>query len=256
MPNLHITLILLTKNEQENLGRWSKWLPQLTTVNEIIAVDDNSIDNTKKVLKNLETDKIKIKIFDRKLDGDFAAQRNFAVSRATNDWILFLDPDEAPSPKLIDYLNSLKLDPDYCYSIKRYLVYANHVLYHGISTTDNPIRLFNKTSGTFTNSVHEVWTTTNKVLKINQPIFHYSAPSLKMFLSKLNHYSTIRSEELFNQKTKVSLLDIFIYPKAKFIQYYFWHLGFIDGVPGLIICLSLSFYSFLVRSKLWRLYHA
>lgn len=251
----NLSLLLLTKNEQENLVKWGEWIHKLTCVNEIIVVDDGSTDDTKKIIISFETDQLSIKIFDRGVDSNFASQRNFAISKATNDWILFLDADEIPSPKLIDYLNNLNLDNNYCYSINRYLVYNNHVLYHGISATDKPVRLFNKNIGKFIGNVHEVWKTKNKIINITPPIFHYSAPNLKTFLNKLNNYSTIRAQELFLQKTKVNVFDIILYPKAKFIQYYFWHLGFIDGTAGLIICLSLSIYSFLVRSKLWRLYH-
>ena len=253
MPN--ISLILLTKNEQENLKKWT-WIDKLINLNEIIAIDDESTDNTKNILKSFENKKISVKIINKKLDNNFASQRNFAISQASNDWILFLDADEIPSEKLINYINNLNLNNNHCYSIKRYLVYKNTILYHGISSTDNPIRLFNKNSGKFINQIHEIWSTNDKIIKINFPIFHYSAPDLKTFLNKLNIYSTIRAGELFSQKKPVNLFDIILYPKAKFIQYYFWHLGFIDGIPGLIICLSLSFYSFLVRSKLWRLYHA
>ncbi len=252
----NLSLLILTKNEQENLKKWAEWLPKLTVINEIVAVDDNSTDDTKKILKSFESTNLKINIFDRGVNGNFASQRNFAITKAKNDWVLFIDADEIPSPKLINLLNSLKLNENYCYSIKRYLVYCNHILYHGISATDRPVRLFNKNLSKFIKPVHEVLVSKNKIININQPLFHYSAPNLKTFLSKLNHYSTIRAQELFNQKTKANLLDIIFYPKAKFIQYYIWHLGFLDGVAGLIICLSLAFYSFLVRSKLWRLYHA
>lgn len=252
----NISLLLLTKNEQDNLVKWGEWIHKLTCITEIVVVDDGSTDDTKTILKSFETKDLSIKIFDRKIDGDFASQRNFAITKTTNDWILMLDADEIPSPKLINYLNNLNLDNNFCYSINRYLVYHNHVLYHGISVTDKPIRLFKKNIGKYDGNVHEVWSTKNRVINISAPIFHYSAPNLKTFLNKLNNYSTIRAQELFDTKVKVNLFDIMIYPKAKFIQYYFWHLGFIDGTAGLIICLSLSFYSFLVRSKLWRLYHA
>jgi len=252
----NISLVVLTKNEQENLSKWGEWIDKLTCVSEIIAVDDGSTDDTKKIIKSFESNNLTIKIFDRQLDGNFASQRNFAVSKATNNWILMLDADEIPSPKLINYLDNLNLNNNYCYSINRYLVYHNYVLYHGISATDKPVRLFNKNSGSFNLPVHEVLSTKNNIVNITAPIFHYSAPNLKTFLNKLNNYSTIRAQELFDAHVKVNLFDIIFYPKAKFIQYYFWHLGFIDGIAGLIISLSLSFYSFLVRSKLWRLYHA
>ncbi|MFA7301008.1 MAG: glycosyltransferase family 2 protein [Candidatus Shapirobacteria bacterium] len=251
----NISIILLTKNEQENLLVWKNWITKLNRVNEIIVIDSNSTDNTKKILKSFETKNLSIKIFDRELDGNYALQRNFAVKQTNNDWVLFLDTDETPSSKLLNYINNTILNDQFCYSIKRYLVYANHILYHGVSATDYTIRLFNKNFGKFTGPVHETWSTKNKIIKINEPLFHNSAPNLKIFLSKLNKYSTIRAKELFDQKKKPSLLHIIIYPKAKFVQYYLYHLGFLDGIPGLTICLAMSFYSFLVRAKLWHLYH-
>lgn len=251
MPN--ITLIVLIKNEEENLKKW-KWINKLKKINEVIIVDDESTDNSTKIINYIFSKHISIKIFKRKLNNNFAAQRNFGISKATNDWVFFLDADESPSPKLINFLNVTNLVENYCYSFNRYLIYQNNILYHGISATDKPIRLFNKNYGKFCGSVHEIWSNNKKIINIKQPLFHYSFLNLKTFLNKLNIYSTIRANELFIKKTKFSPFDIFLYPIAKFFQNYFWHLGFIDGIPGLITCLSLSFYSFLARSKLWQLY--
>jgi len=254
MPN--ISLILLTKNESVNLKRWSKWLEKLTRVDEIVAIDDNSTDNTKEILKSLETKKIKVNVFSRGLEGNFSQQRNFAVSKAKNDWILFIDADEEPSDKLIHFLNTEKLNLRICYAIKRNLIYIDQVIAHGQAQNDYPIRLFTKNSGKFTNPVHEIWSTENCIVKIKKPLLHYSAPNLKVFISKLNLYSTLRARELFEKHTPVNLFQIIFYPLAKFLQTYLFQLGFLDAIPGIIICTSFSFYSFLVRSKLWRLYHA
>ena len=105
----NITLILLTKNEQENLSKWGGWIDKLIHINEIIVIDSSSTDNTKLILKSLESKRLKIKIFDKKFNDNFANLRNFAVKHAINDWILFLDADEIPSSKLINYLNKLNL---------------------------------------------------------------------------------------------------------------------------------------------------
>jgi glycosyltransferase involved in cell wall biosynthesis len=252
----NISLLLLTKNESENLKRWKEWLLRLTRVDEIIAIDDNSSDNTKEILKSLETKKIKANISNRGLGGDFSQQRNFAVSKAKNDWILFIDADEEPSDKLIDFLNTEELNPKICYAFKRNLIYIDQVVAHGQAQNDYPIRLFTKNSGKFVNPIHETWKTDNCVVKISYAFLHYSAPNLKMFINKLNTYSTIRAQELFQKHARINLFQIIFYPLAKFFQTYFWQFGFLDAIPGIIICTSLSFYSFLVRSKLWRLYHA
>ncbi|MEK7527769.1 MAG: glycosyltransferase family 2 protein [Patescibacteria group bacterium] len=252
----NISLLLIIKNESENLKRWSKWLKKLTRVDEIVAIDDNSIDDTKEILKSLETKKIKVNIFSRGLEGNFSTQRNFAVSKAKNDWILFIDADEEPSDKLIRFLNTEKLNPRICYAFKRNLIYIDQVIAHGQAQNDYPVRLFTKNSGKFTNLIHEIWNTENCVVKIRHPLLHYSAPNLKVFISKLNIYSTLRARELYEKHTPVNLFQIIFYPLTKFLQTYLFQLGFLDAIPGIIICTGLSFYSFLVRSKLWRLYHA
>ncbi|KKR68398.1 MAG: Glycosyl transferase family 2 [Microgenomates group bacterium GW2011_GWA2_40_6] len=252
----NISLLLITKNESENLKRWKDWLPKLKKVDELVVVDDNSTDDTKKIVNNFQSEKLKINLFNRGMEGDFSAQRNFAISKAKNDWVLFVDADEEPSDKLIKFLNIEELNPNICFAFKRNLIYIDQVVTHGQAQNDYPIRFFTKDSGKYINSIHEIWETDNCVVKINKPLYHYSAPNLKIFISKLNLYSTLRAQELFQKHASVNLFQIVFYPLAKFLQTYIWHLGFLDAIPGIIICTSLSFYSFLVRSKLWRLYHA
>lgn len=58
-------------------------------VDEIVIIDSGSTDNTADVSKEFGTS-----FFTRPLDGDFGAQRNFSIEKATNDWIFVLDTDE------------------------------------------------------------------------------------------------------------------------------------------------------------------
>lgn len=58
-------------------------------VDEIIIVDTGSTDKSKEIAK-IHTDNI----YDFKWCNDFAKARNFAISKATHDWILVLDADE------------------------------------------------------------------------------------------------------------------------------------------------------------------
>ena len=104
----NLSLLLLTKNESENLKEWGNWIYKLTAVNEIIVVDDLSTDDTKKILKSFNSEKISVKIFSRKLNDNFSNQRNFGLSKSKNDWILSLDADEIPTTQTIDFINNLK----------------------------------------------------------------------------------------------------------------------------------------------------
>jgi len=223
---------------------------KLNNIDEIIAVDDNSTDNSPKILKELGA-----LVFTKDLNNDFSALRNFAISKAKNDWILFFDADEEPSEKLINWLNNFDFQKN-AYAFKRNIIYQNQIISHGQAENDYPIRLFTKDLGKFIRPVHEVFELQTCPIFISSHINHYSAPNLSTFLSKINQYSSLRAQELFEKKTKCNIFSIVFYPFAKFIDIYFLKLGFLDKLPGLIISISLSFNSFLVRSKLWRLYHA
>lgn len=249
----NISLLLLTKNEQENLKEWERWIHKLNVVNEIVVIDDESTDNTKKILKSFATKELSISIFTRKLENNFSDQRNFGLEKCQNDWVFYLDADEIPTEKTIEYINKLHLKNGENYSFKRDIVYLSHNISRGQCLNDLPIRLFNKNEGKFTLPVHEIWESSANTIDTYQIILHYSIKSLYSFLQKINLYSTIRAQELFDQKHKPHLWEIILYPKLKFLELYFFRLGFLDGTAGIILSLALSFNSFLVRSKLWHL---
>ncbi|HRY91130.1 MAG TPA: glycosyltransferase, partial [Candidatus Gracilibacteria bacterium] len=78
-----ISAFIIARNEQDNIARALKSL--LSFCDEIILVDTGSTDKTKEIALNY-TDKI----FDFKWVDDFSAARNFALSKCTGDWIIYL----------------------------------------------------------------------------------------------------------------------------------------------------------------------
>lgn len=87
-----ISVVILTKNEEENI---SDCIKSLSWCDEVIIVDDNSEDRTIEIAKKLNA-----KIFMRSIDNDFSTQRNFGISRARGNWVLFVDADERISDAL------------------------------------------------------------------------------------------------------------------------------------------------------------
>ena len=249
----NISLLLLTKNESENLKEWGTWIHELTAVNEIVVIDDKSSDDTSKILKSLSSNDLKINIFSRELNDNFSDQRNYGLTKCQNDWVLTLDADEKPTKDTISYINKLNLQKGQNYSFKRNIIYLGHTISHGQCLNDLPIKLFNKNEGKFVNPVHEIWESSSETTDTFQIIVHNSIKSLYSFLQKINFYSTIRAQELFDQKHHPHLWEIILYPKIKFLELYFLRLGFLDGTAGIIFNLAISFNSFLVRSKLWHL---
>src|SRR5216684_4115292 len=92
-----ITVVILTKNEENNIRNC---INSLLWCDEIIIIDDYSTDATLLEISNLKSQNLKIKIFKRKLNNDFAIQRNFGLSKAKGEWILFIDADEIVSKLL------------------------------------------------------------------------------------------------------------------------------------------------------------
>ncbi len=78
---------MIVKDEEKHLDRFLKRINH--HVDEIVIVDTGSKDSTKKIARKY-TDKV----FDFSWDDDFSAARNFSISKATERWILVLDPDE------------------------------------------------------------------------------------------------------------------------------------------------------------------
>jgi len=86
-----LSAIILTSNEEKNIA---DCIRSLTFADEVIVIDDCSVDATVALAK-----KMGAKVVTRKLD-DFASQRNYGLSVATGDWVLFVDADERVSKNL------------------------------------------------------------------------------------------------------------------------------------------------------------
>lgn len=99
--NTTISLCMIVKNEEETLERCLKSVEKV--VDEFIIVDTGSTDGTKDICK-----KFNAKIYDFKWIDDFAAARNFAFSKATKNYILWLDGDDYFTDENIERFVKLK----------------------------------------------------------------------------------------------------------------------------------------------------
>jgi glycosyltransferase involved in cell wall biosynthesis len=100
---------MIVKNEAPVIGRCLNSVTDL--VDEIIIVDTGSTDNTKEIVNNFTN-----KIFDFEWINNFSAARNYSYSKATNDYILWLDADdvilEEDKLKFKELKQNLDLDID------------------------------------------------------------------------------------------------------------------------------------------------
>jgi glycosyltransferase involved in cell wall biosynthesis len=82
-----ISLCMIVKNEEKVLRRCLESIKD--HIDEIVIADTGSTDNTKKIALSYTS-----KVYDFDWVGDFSVARNFVQSKATGEWIIYLDADE------------------------------------------------------------------------------------------------------------------------------------------------------------------
>jgi len=100
---MSISLCIITKNECKILDSFLKKVKPY--VDETIIVDTGSDDSTK-IIASSHTPFV----FDFRWCDDFSKVRNFSISKATKEWILWLDPDEEISKKDLESLKEIIKD--------------------------------------------------------------------------------------------------------------------------------------------------
>jgi glycosyltransferase involved in cell wall biosynthesis len=86
-PMITISLCIIVKNEEDTLGKCLESVAGI--VDEIIIIDTGSTDKTKEIAKNYTSN-----IYDFVWIDDFSAARNYSFSKATKEYILWLDADD------------------------------------------------------------------------------------------------------------------------------------------------------------------
>ncbi|PIR99152.1 hypothetical protein COT87_00965 [Candidatus Collierbacteria bacterium CG10_big_fil_rev_8_21_14_0_10_44_9] len=190
---------------------------------------------------------------------DFSAARNKELAKTKTSWVLFLDSDETLSPELESEIDlTINHQPSTIYSayaIPRLDTFLGRELHHGEPGHAKFIRLARRDFGKWVRPVHEKWIGKGAVGSLKNPILHTPHPSISLFLNKINTYSTLDAQYRYIQGIKSSLWKIAIYPIAKFKWNYLFKLGFLDGTPGIIMAMMMSFHSYLTWTKLYLLWH-
>jgi len=250
---LHLSVVVLTKNEEANI---KKCLVSIEWADEIIVIDDFSTDNTVKIAESRGA-----KVYKRRLKADFASQRNFGLTKANNQWVLFVDADEVVSKDLhTEIVRRVEKGNASGYLIPR----QESILGKALGCSDKPsrdwspghiklLRLASKDKGKWTGKVHEEWKVEGLVDEMNGCLYHDSFPSLDVALKKINYWSSIRAEELFKNGKRVRIWEILFFPLTKFIKNYFFHKGFSEGAYGIVFSGLMALHSYLVRAKLWEM---
>lgn len=240
-----ISIIVITKDEEKNI---SDCLKSVDWADEIIVVDSQSDDKTVELAKQF-TDKI----FIRKWEG-YVPQKRYALNMASSEWILSLDADERVTEELKNEILNLSLGDFSGFKIRRKNFLMNKEITSCGWEKDYQLRLLRKDKASFSDRlVHEKFITKGNIGTLKNPMLHYTFSSFTDYLNKINYYTSLKAQELFTKKKRVSAWTIFSHTVAAFFSFFIVKKGFKDGVYGLIISFLHSVSTMMNYIKLWEL---
>jgi glycosyltransferase involved in cell wall biosynthesis len=243
---MKLSAVVITKNEEEYIERCLK---SLKFCDEIIIIDDFSTDNTVQVAKRMGAI-----VYKRRLNNDFAAQKNYGLEKTNGKWILSIDADEIVSKKLqreiITSVNELNSNIS-----GFYLQRSDLVLGYKMKGTElgkkKLLRLAKKDAGKWERVVHEQWNINGSIGELKAPIFHNSHKNLHEFIETINNYSVLHADANQKENKKATIFKIIFWPKFKFIDNFLLKKGYDDKTFGFVVSMIMAFHSFLAWSALW-----
>ena len=248
-----LSVVLITHNEERNLPRTLESVMPLVRdgKGEIIVVDSGSTDRTVEIAQSYGA-----KVLVEPWKG-FAEQKNSAIDKASKDWVLQLDADEALEPELASEIEvALKANsPVTGFWIPRKNFFLGRWIRHGGFYPDPKLRLVRRGAGRFEEyGAHPTMKVPGPTGKFSHALLHDAYPTLRGYIDHMNSYSSMGAEVAVAEGRRgFSFADIAVRPVLTFIYNYFIRLGFLDGREGLLLHLYHSVYVSWKYAKVWEL---
>lgn len=244
-----ISVCIIAGNEEKNIRRC---IESATWADEIIVVDSFSTDRTVEICNEYTT-----RVYQHEWLG-YIGQKNLIKDMANGPWILFLDADEEISvdlrDEIINEFNSDRIDRIDGYEFPRMVRFLGRWITHGDWYPDVKLRLFRKDRGVCGGKEpHDRTTVNGTVKRLKAPIYHYTYTGIADQLASLNKFTSISADGKYCEGRMFHLSDVALRPILRFFRCYFLRLGFLDGIPGLIIATTVAFGVFTKYAKLWEI---
>jgi glycosyltransferase involved in cell wall biosynthesis len=278
-PALPVSVIIAARNEAKNLPRC---LEALRGVGEVFVIDSQSTDATVEVCRNYGAQVVQFYYH-----GGWPKKRQWAMDTLpiAHDWILLLDADEALTPELVAEIRQSIHDPA---RNGYYIALQQHFLGHRLRHSGASLwklALFRRGQGHYEcrlreqdasmadMEVHEHVVVDGATARLRHPLVHHNVESLSRYIQKHNEYSNWEARVWLNKEVSADELPPSLFgtqaqrrrwlkghflgipgsPLFFFLYKYVLHLGFLDGVPGLIYCGLQGIQFFHIKAKIYEL---
>ncbi len=265
-----LSVVLATRNEEANIGRVIDSVKRIA--DEIIIFDEQSIDKTKEIAEEKGAKVLTVShepIFHKtkqkaleaakgdwilQLDADEVVTPELGeeireVIELTDEkiksrrpvdnskWSLFMRHEEAYAQmhgKMGEETGEVV-----AFLLPRLNYFIGKPLIHAGVYPDPAIRLIKRGKARFpAKSVHENMVIDGEVAWLFNDLEHHDSPTIRRYIMRMNRYTDLQSDEFNENKLGINPLNLFYYstlkPKMVFLNLYFRHGGYKDGIRGFL----------------------
>jgi glycosyltransferase involved in cell wall biosynthesis len=241
-----LSLVVITRDAEAHLARCLESVP---FADDVVVLDSGSTDRTVEIARPRGA-----RVFVEEWRG-FGPQKQRATELAKTDWVLNLDADEALSPaaqtELRKWLEGAASPGADAYSFPRLSYHLGRWIRHGGWYPDRQVRLYDRRRARWSASLLHEKIEAERHARFKQPLLHWVFRDLTDQVARNNRYSGLGAARLAEESRRFRIFHLLFKPPTKFIETYFWKLGFLDGLPGFIIAVGAAYSVFLKWAKLW-----
>lgn len=249
---MKISATIISFNEESNIQAACE---SVAWADEIVVVDSESTDATREIALSAGAN-----VITNPWPG-FALQKQFAVDRATHDWIFSLDADERVSPELNDSIKALSRTPDTeladGYFVSRRSQYQGRWIRGGGWYPDRQLRLFKKNRGHWKQRhIHESvqMDPGARTENLSGDLLHYTIRDAAYHHKMIGErYAPLAARQMFEDGARTSPFGVAAAGPLAFLRSLVLKGGFRDGFAGFSIASFAAHHAFLKHLMLWEL---
>ncbi|HEY3131642.1 MAG TPA: glycosyltransferase family 2 protein [Acidobacteriota bacterium] len=247
-----LSVCIITLNEADNLPRCLASLSGLAS--QVVVVDSFSSDQTQEIAKQASAE-----LWEEEFLG-YVRQKQYALEKATGDWVLCLDADEWLDADLrraiAEVLAGQRGERVDGYQVNRQTFYLGDWMPLSRWSPEWRLRLVRRNRAYWTGvDPHDRLETTGPSGRLHGRLYHFPYRSVSHHVAKVNHYTDIQSKNRLASGSAPSPVNLMfamaLEPLWGFLRTYILSLGFLGGARGFIASSMAAFYIFLKHAKTW-----
>jgi glycosyltransferase involved in cell wall biosynthesis len=242
---MRLTGVVIAKDEEKKIAACLK---SLSFCDEVIVIDSGSSDNTIKIAQQHHA-----KIY-TKITTDFSDLRNFALKKASGNWVFYVDADEQVTDRLVKSIEQIMggESPYVAFKIKRKNYYFGKYEWPYIEHLE---RLFSKRHLVeWYGKLHESPRVDGEVSELDGFLLHYTHDDLSSMIRKTNQWSEVEAKtRYYAHHPKMTWWRFPRVMVSGFWNSYIVQGGWKVGTAGLVESIFQAYSMFVTYAKLWEL---